>query len=263
MRILTNLSAENLALAVENNHVEWVRIQGRLPWVQLHDEGDALWLFAGDTWPRNTVVRSRFTPDSVHRRVGEILAEHLQKKVACNWVIGPASRPSSLPQSLRFHGFSCRIHCAGMACDLTTKREQPQLSAPVEIHQVDEAPSLQPLTTSRRRDLHRGLSLASTFQPRTVWHFAAFLKGKTVGATTLQTGAGVAGIYGVQVLEKHRRKGIATALVYAALNHASSLGFRAAVLSATGKGHGVYERLGFHEVCKLSFWKYGKMRQLD
>jgi len=24
----------------------------------------------------------------------------------------------------------------------------------------------------------------------------------------------------------------------------------------------VYARLGFREVCKLSFWKYGKMRQL-
>jgi len=23
----------------------------------------------------------------------------------------------------------------------------------------------------------------------------------------------------------------------------------------------VYARLGFREVCKLSFWKYGKMRQ--
>ena len=52
-------------------------------------------------------------------------------------------------------------------------------------------------------------------------------------------------------------------MVYAAMQHGKKLGFAAAVLSATGKGEGVYKRLGFREVCKMSFWKYGKMRQLD
>jgi len=52
-------------------------------------------------------------------------------------------------------------------------------------------------------------------------------------------------------------------LVYAAKQHGKKLGFAAAVLSATGKGEGVYKRLGFREVCKMSFWKYGKMRRLD
>ena len=37
--------------------------------------------------------------------------------------------------------------------------------------------------------------------------------------------------------------------------------YRASVLAATGMGLGVYTRLGFREVCQLSFWKYGKMRQ--
>jgi GNAT superfamily N-acetyltransferase len=72
----------------------------------------------------------------------------------------------------------------------------------------------------------------------------------------------VAGIYGVEVLKGFRARGIGTALVFSALQLAVRLGFSAAVLSATGMGRGVYERVGFREVCKLSFWKYGKMRQL-
>src|SRR6267378_4096993 len=72
-----------------------------------------------------------------------------------------------------------------------------------------------------------------------------------------------AGIYGVEVLARYRRKGVGTALVYAAMEHGKKLGFAAAVLSATGKGEGVYKRLGFREVCKMSFWKYGKLRQLE
>src|SRR5439155_10227064 len=67
------LSDLNLAAAEELNFAEWLRLQGTLPWVQFHDEGDALWLFAGDTWPRNNVALARFTPETAHRRVGEIL----------------------------------------------------------------------------------------------------------------------------------------------------------------------------------------------
>jgi hypothetical protein len=37
--------------------------------------------------------------------------------------------------------------------------------------------------------------------------------------------------------------------------------YRASVLTATGMGLRIYAPLGFREVCKLSFWKYGKMRQ--
>ena len=99
-------------------------------------------------------------------------------------------------------------------------------------------------------------------KPRQVWHFAASLEGKPVGETALCCGADVAGIYDVTVLEEFRRRGIGTALVQAALRQARQLGYAAAVLAASGMGLGVYARLGFREICKLSFWKYGKMRQL-
>jgi GNAT superfamily N-acetyltransferase len=209
------------------------------------------------------VGQARFTPESAHRRVGEILAAHLRHKVACDWVVGPVSQPANLSQALKAHGFSCRIHCAGMACDLNARREKPGLPPGAEIQESNVPARIYPLTTERRRALHQGLTLVGEFKPRTVWHFSAHVDGKAVGRSMLQTGAGVAGIYGVGVMENHQRKGIGTALVHAALERARALGFRAAVLGATGMGQGVYERLGFREVCKLSFWKYGKMRQLD
>jgi GNAT superfamily N-acetyltransferase len=97
-----------------------------------------------------------------------------------------------------------------------------------------------------------------------VWCFSATVDGKPVGETLLCAGAGVAGIYDVEVLEEFRGRGIGTALIHAALLTARTrLRCRAAVLGATGMGQSVYARAGFREVCKLSFWKYGKMRQLD
>jgi GNAT superfamily N-acetyltransferase len=105
------------------------------------------------------------------------------------------------------------------------------------------------------------LALVAKLRPRRVWHWVAWSEGKPVGLTTLCKGAGTAGLYGVEVLEQFRRKGIGSALVRAALQQAKDLGFNSAVLSASSLGKGVYEGQGFREVGKLSFWKYGKMRQ--
>ena len=116
--VLTDLSTAALGAAVELNSAEWLRLEGKLHWVEFHDEADVIWMFAGDTWPRSTVAHARFTPATADRRIGEILERHLARKVACNWIVGPASQPADLGKHLRTHGFRCMIHCAGMACDL-------------------------------------------------------------------------------------------------------------------------------------------------
>lgn len=261
---MTNLrrSETSLAEAVELNSAEWLRLLGRLPWVEFHDDGDAVWVFAGDTWPRNNVALARFTPATAQRRVGEILHRHLEHEVACHWMVGPASQPKELGRHLLAHGFGCPVHCAGMACTLERRPAAPRRPREVSIKLVDEPPSLLPLTTERRRRRYAGHCLLLRLQPRQVWRFTAFRHGRPVGETGLCGGAGVAGIYDVEVLEQFRGRGIGSALVYAALRHARELGYPAAVLGATGIGLGVYERLGFREVCQLSFYQYGPRRQL-
>jgi GNAT superfamily N-acetyltransferase len=154
------------------------------------------------------------------------------------------------------------IHCAGMACELDDLPAAPPVPKGIVVEVVDKPVALERLTTERRQRRHEGRTLMAQTQPRRVWYSVASLTSRPVGETTLCIGAGVAGIYDVHVLEKFRRRGIGTALVHAAVLHAKKLGHRAAVLGATGMGLGIYARLGFREVCKLSFWKYGKMRQI-
>jgi GNAT superfamily N-acetyltransferase len=253
---------EQLAAAVETNCGEWLRLKSRLPWVELHDEKDVLWIFAGDTYPGNSVALAGFAPENASRRIGEILIPHLQHKAACNWVVGPLSRPADLTRHLRTHGFSCRIHCAGMACNLDALGTAPPVPPGVKVELVETPPSLRPLTTERRKRRFEGRALMAQFVPRLVWNYAARIDGVPVGETTLLAGEGTAGIYDVEVMEKFRGRGIGSALIDSAVRQAKRLGYHAAVLGATGMGSRVYMRLGFREVGKLSFWKYGKMRQL-
>src|SRR6185369_14857277 len=195
------LSDEALAAALELNYAEWLRLQGTLPWVEFHDDGDALRLFAGDTWPRNNVALARFTPETAHRRVGEILAPHLRSKVACNWVVGAGSQPPDLGRHLRAHGFRCMIHCAGMARALDKLPRSSASPDRVMVELVDQPPSLAPLTTERRQRRYHGRSIMALVKPRKIWQFAATHEGKPVGETALCCGAGVAAIYDVHVVE--------------------------------------------------------------
>src|SRR5437016_1912310 len=127
-QILRSKDPATLAAAVELNHVESIRLEGKLlHWVNFYDEGDVLRLFAGDTWPANMVCNARFTPQTAGRRVREILERHTEAKVACNWVTGPVSEPTDLRKYLSEHGFSCRIHCSGMASDLTNLPPRPSV----------------------------------------------------------------------------------------------------------------------------------------
>jgi GNAT superfamily N-acetyltransferase len=251
----------DVSAAIELNTADWLRLKGVLPWVELHDEPDVTWIFAGDTWPANSATLANFPDATAHHRIAEILERHLEQRTACNWIVGAASRPLDIGKHLKANGFSCRIHCAGMACDLHRLGARLLAPAGVRVELLEAPVSLVHGTTERRRRRAEGRRLMAGHKPRVVWHFLASVDGRPVGETTMLEGSGVAGIYDVEVLEKFRRRGIGSALVDAALRHGRKLGYPTAVLGATGMGSKMYARVGFRELSKLSFWKYGKMRQ--
>jgi ribosomal protein S18 acetylase RimI-like enzyme len=81
------------------------------------------------------------------------------------------------------------------------------------------------------------------------WRFIGELDGEVVGSSGIVWTGGVAGIYNVATPPEHRRRGIATTMSLHALRTARSNGYRVAVLGSSDLGRGVYERLGFREVC--------------
>jgi GNAT superfamily N-acetyltransferase len=248
-----------LAAEVELNSAEWLELEGIMPWVEVHQEPDVLWLITKAAWPRSHVGLARFSIDSAERRVGEILDHYLAAGVACDWIVGPASQPADLGRYLKLHGFSCRIHCAGMACELETLDLSP-VHPPknVTIGLVGSPPPLRRISTERRRLRDQGRTILAGMSPRRLWHFLATAEGAPVGETTLFDGTTVAGLYNVEVIEEFRGRGIGTALVQAALLKAQQLGHAKAVLAANGMGAGVYARCGFREVGRLSFWRFSK-----
>ena len=86
-------------------------------------------------------------------------------------------------------------------------------------------------------------------------HFYAWKEnGEILGTTLLYTKGGNAGIHEVGVLHKHRRRGIAAALVRHALKDAADEGASVSTLQASDLGAPVYESIGYKKVSRIQTW---------
>ncbi|PYS71003.1 MAG: hypothetical protein DMF69_11765, partial [Acidobacteria bacterium] len=85
--------------------------------------------------------------------------------------------------------------------------------------------------------------------------FCATSNGEVVGtATTTTYGRDLAWIGMVLVDPEHRRKGIGTRLMEAAMNYLAGAGVATVKLDATPTGKPVYQRLDFSEECLIERW---------
>ena len=267
-KILTDLSPAKLAECVEGNLVEWVQLKGRLPNVELHCDSDVVWTFSSTNGRPNHICAARFKPETVDARLGKLVGYYHRRRTAVNWWVGPSATPQDLGRRLRDHGLSCRKHVPGLAIDLHDMNEEPPKPPCLTIDLIEDFsvferfghPSIGRISTTRRvTQLDDKVRLAR-MEPQSVWHFAASLKGEPLGVSTLFVGAGVAGVYDVAVIPKARAQGIGTATTVASLQFARNLGYRAAILQASGKGENIYKKIGFECVCTISHWYYSKAK---
>ena len=86
--------------------------------------------------------------------------------------------------------------------------------------------------------------------------------GRPVTTTRLHTAAGVAGIYAVVTADDARRRGYGEAITRHVLHAARDGGLRIGTLQASPAGRGVYERIGFRELCRfrLHEWRPAGVR---
>src|SRR3990172_8171757 len=102
--ILTDSTPVKLAEAIEANLATVLRMVGQLPDVELHDDGDAVWICSSTPGRNNDVVMIRFKGDTADERIERILDWYRQRHVACSWWVGPNTIPSDLQVRLRQHG---------------------------------------------------------------------------------------------------------------------------------------------------------------
>jgi GNAT superfamily N-acetyltransferase len=94
-------------------------------------------------------------------------------------------------------------------------------------------------------------------RPRRFWHAVARVDGAYAGHASAHAVGGRlagAGVYDVDVLPAHRRRGLGRALTLAVCRAAAATGARVVTLNATGEGELLYRALGFRSLGLGQTW---------
>jgi ribosomal protein S18 acetylase RimI-like enzyme len=186
------------------------------------------------------------------------------------WV-SPDASPADLSALLRVRRFRCRKHFPAMVRTLSQPAERQKLPAALVIQQVREVkefettphPAIGLVTTPLRRAALSRLQALVATSSRIV-PFVAYLEGLPVGASELFLGRRKrAGLIGLSVLERYRRRGIGAALVEHACQQAVSRGATTMSLIARSEGEHLYTRRGFAEVARFGYWYRSFQRACD
>jgi ribosomal protein S18 acetylase RimI-like enzyme len=239
-----NLAAHMSGLAAAHPDMT-VRDAGRL---LLVDSG-----FPCDTF--NFIYRARLDPGSAAGRVAAAVGHFRASGRPFSWWLGPDDDSLAQGSLLEAAGLAHAEDELGMALDLRTLpapavppagltveavRTPEQLAdfARVEAANWDPPDPWVVAFYERVRDL----ALAADALVR---YFVGYADGRPAAAAEVCLAGGLAGVYGVATVAAYRRRGYGTALTLAALHAAARLGYRTAVLQASGEGQGLYARLGF------------------
>lgn len=260
--ILTQVSP--LLAAMEDNlHGHIAFVQRQQPGMTVDDCSDLLLVDSGlptDTY--NKIARARLREDDADRRIGEAVGHFRRAGRPFAWVVGPGARPLDLEQRLPQHGLRAAECDVGMAMELADLPLQVDIPAGLEIRRVGTVSELADFgdVSAANWDppdravsaFYQGASQILLRQDCPMRLFVGYLQGLAVAASELFLGGGVAGLYGVATRTQFRRRGIGSALTWAAADEARRLGIPTATLQASEDGQGVYARLGFQNCCHFA-----------
>lgn len=260
--ILRDVSDPTLPSAMENNICAFFSNSTH---AEIHDDPELLWWITDSHFSfSNMLLRANLAQETVDATIEAALVRARTRNVSLLWVVGPASQPSTLGQTLESYGFA-PDDSPGMAVDLHAMHEGRPVSGLV-IERVRDEEAL-------RRWCHvfaTGYGMPSEagdgwlsmytgmdfFASHFLRHYIGSIDGVPVASSSLCLAAGVAGIYCVATLPEFRQRGIGAAMTLAPLREALAQGYCVGTLQSSKLGLGVYSGIGFQEYCKIGLYEW-------
>ena len=278
VEIRRDLSADGLREAILDDFAASATRRRALPGERRVDDRGLLAYVSDVNSPDvNEVARARLgdrgDAAAVDAAIDEVLALFDWRPFL--WWLRPDDTPPDLAERLVRHGLVFLDDIPGMAMDLAELADETAAPPPRELDirpvlgDADVADFLVVTTQGFPEDWGDGRAI-ETFaagmrviaaeqdhrEPNgapTRW--IGRVDGRPVATARLHAGAGVAGIYTVVTVEGARRRGYGAAMTRRAMLAGRDAGLRIATLQASDSGRGVYERIGFRELCRFRLFE--------
>jgi GNAT superfamily N-acetyltransferase len=246
----------------ENLHGHFAILQRHVQGMLVEDTEDLLLVDSGlpsDTF--NQIARARLTPVDADRRIAEALEHFRSVGRPFSWWVGPGSRPLDLERRLEDHGLRAVGTELGMALEWTALPTRPPLPTGLAVQRVRTAGDLadwvavigscdDPPDPAVAAFYARAATVLLAEECPTRLYLGRVHEEAVATSEVFLVGS-VAGVYGMATHPAFRRRGIGTAMTWAALEEARRLGVGTVILQATEVGEGVYARLGFRTCCRF------------
>lgn len=256
MRLLQTATDPDLAAAAERMLAASVLSWEAWERLQIERQPDCILTRSDLDFPFfNNVMFPKLAPATAPDRIAQLIeAVGANERAVCWWVT-PSSAPADLGALLEGAGAARVQQDHLMAAELATQ-PQPRLPAGLEIAEVVTRAQLArwtsvvvpahgiPAAMGRHWiDAYAAAGFGSADAVNR--HFIGTLDGKPVGAATLISAAGLAGLANVATAESVRGRGVGSAMTLWPLAIARLAGYKVCCLSASAAGKAVYDRLGF------------------
>lgn len=262
-QVLQSLSNANLVTALESNMFAFWANYGRAPHREVYEGSDLLQVTTNIPFPLfNGIFRAQLKLNQIDTTIEKIIHYYNTQQLPMFWWTGPATQPLDLGTYLEAHGLIPKGELPCMAIDLSSLPEQI-FPSELAIAQVKDAEALKHYVQvgmigfgipEEIFNAFFELELSLGFNDSQHIRYIGYSKGSPVATSALYLNSGVAGIYFVATIPEARLQGFATAMVLAALQEASNLGYQIGTLQAAPMGVSVYRRIGFQEYCKIGVY---------
>ncbi len=177
------------------------------------------------------------------------------------WVCEDFMEPRASRRSRQIferNGLRFSVELPGMVAERIAPPVKP-LPA-LEIHRVADAATRAAFCGIGSTCFHVPIAwLSEVFDGAGVWQrfnaHVAYVDGEPVATAATVLGGGAVGVYNVATLPDHRRRGYGEAVMRHALEEARrEHGIERTTLQSTPAGYGIYERMGYHTVTRVSVY---------
>ncbi|GCE28877.1 hypothetical protein KDA_43610 [Dictyobacter alpinus] len=267
--ILRDFEPAQLALALDENYIDFARFICTLPQARFHEEPGLSWFETGVPLSfLNGVIKTQQRPEQLSTTIKRIHTYFAQRHLPFHWHIGSASEPANFHAQLEEQGIAYDESEPGMALDLQQIGDEVSNPIGLEIQPVTNSVRLRqwievwgcgapPEINEHFYQAYNQLSL----EPGNPYRlYLGLLNDQPVATAALFQGKEVASIRYIVTIHAARRQGIGSIMTRTAALEARRLHYRVAVLTASPQGRSVYENIGFRPFCTVSTYEWWPAR---